>query len=66
MSILTITKPYLGFNTTKFFVIHGLGFVLERALNVWKVLCGQAMHPFYYFLTYSWLLHWRQNTFAVL
>ncbi|POW14902.1 hypothetical protein PSTT_02542, partial [Puccinia striiformis] len=64
--ILTITKPDLGFNTTKFFVIQGLGIVLERALNVRKVLGGRALRPLRYFLTYFWLSYWSQDMFAVL
>ncbi|KAI9603654.1 hypothetical protein KEM48_000415 [Puccinia striiformis f. sp. tritici PST-130] len=66
LRILTITKPDLGFNTTKFFVIQGLGIVLERALNVRKVLGGRALRPLRYFLTYFWLSYWSQDMFAVL
>ncbi|KAA1106197.1 hypothetical protein PGT21_030820 [Puccinia graminis f. sp. tritici] len=64
--ILTITKPDLGFNTTKFFVIQGLGIVLERKLNLRKVLGGRAMRPLRYFLTYFWLSYWSQDMFEIL
>ncbi|WAQ80988.1 hypothetical protein PtA15_1A326 [Puccinia triticina] len=64
--IFTITKPDLGFSTTKFFVIQGVGIVLERTLNVRKVLGGRTMRPLRYVLTYFWLSYWSVDMFGIL
>ncbi|PLW51592.1 hypothetical protein PCASD_00491 [Puccinia coronata f. sp. avenae] len=64
--ILTITKPDWKFSTTKFFVIQGFGIVLERILNLRKVLGGRALRPLRYFITYFWLSYWSQDMFEAL
>jgi len=64
--VLTITQPDFKFSTTKFFVMQGVGIVLERMLNLRKVLGGRRMRPLRYFVTYLWMSYWSQDMFEIL
>ncbi|KNZ59677.1 hypothetical protein VP01_1682g5 [Puccinia sorghi] len=64
--VLTITQPDFKFSTTKLFVMQGVGIVLERMLNLRKVLGGRAMRPLRYVVTYLWMTYWSQDMFEIL